>query len=98
LANISPVLSNIDKPLGLVNTFEELDEIMTVLADRHHLSNEVNILQRGAYFEKDQERALSDPTFPALEKEAVKDEKNVGFWGQSKALKSSRLQSTFPKH
>jgi hypothetical protein len=71
---------------------------MDVLADRHDLSSEVGILRRGAYVEKDQQTALSDPAFPAQEKKAVEGEKIVGFWGQSKALKSSRLQNILPKH
>ncbi len=67
------------------------------MARRHNLSDEIEILRRGAYFEKDQQRAMSDQTFPAREKDAVKDERNVGFWGQSKSLKSGRLQKSVPK-
>ena len=62
---------------------------MDDFADRHHLSGEVEILKRGACVEKDQQKALNSVTLPQ-EKQAVEDEKKVGFWGQSKAVKSSR--------
>ncbi|KAI9787477.1 MAG: hypothetical protein M1839_000006 [Geoglossum umbratile] len=89
---------NIDKPLGLVDDFQQLDDIIAVFANRHHLSSEVHILQRGARVEKDQQKAFSNPDFPEQEREALEGEKEVGFWGQSKALKSSRLQEILPKH
>lgn len=70
---------------------------MVAFADRHHLSGEVDIFRRGARVEKDQEMALSDPTFPAQEKKAVEDQDTIRFWGQSKALKSSRSQNVLPR-
>ena len=71
---------------------------MAIFANRHHLSSEVYIIQRGACVEKDQKKALSDPNFPAQEKKALEDEKKIGFWRQSKALKSSTLQNVLLKH
>jgi hypothetical protein len=68
---------------------------MKLFSDRHHLSSEVEIFQRGACLEKDQKKALLDRPFSTQEEKAVKDEKKVGFWGQSKALKSSRRRTFF---
>lgn len=84
-------LLNLDNPLALFETTEELDEVISQFASNHGLKELLVPLKHAARMERDEMEAYRDPEIPDEEKTASEKERDAPFSKQSTSLRGAVL-------
>jgi hypothetical protein len=80
---------NLDNPLALFETTEELDSVVRYFASNHGLIKELAIIEQAAHAERDEMEAFQD--LSPEERAAAEDEREAPFLAQSRSLKGAVL-------
>ena len=82
---------NLDNPLALFETTEELDRAISYFAFNHGLKELLDALKRAARAERDEIEVSKDPNISAEEKTALEKGRDAPFLKQSRSLRGAVL-------